>query len=133
MGKAWILVARSRAKWSMADTPAILPARSPVRFPARPGRVAARESRCAVALVAPAVGLVIACTDWEFGAAAARFVGLGNFRALASDPVFWKALGNTLIYAAVVVPACVGGGLALALLIESGERLRAFYRTAHFL
>src|SRR5215472_14369903 len=133
----------------MAETAAILPARDvalPARFSPRPYRVAASESRHAVALVAPAVGLmlvllfgptaaalVISGTDWEFGAATARFVGFGNFRALAADPVFWKSLGNTLTYAAVVVPACVGGGLALALLIESRERFRAFYRTAHFL
>jgi len=133
----------------MPETAAILPARDvalPARFSPRPYRVAASESRHAVALVAPAVGLmlvllfgptaaalVISGTDWEFGAATARFVGFGNFRALAADPVFWKSLGNTLTYAAVVVPACVGGGLALALLIESRERFRAFYRTAHFL
>jgi len=133
----------------MAEVADILPARSlasSARLPTRPDRVAARESRHAVALVAPAVGLmlvllfgptaaalIISCTDWEFGAAAARFVGLGNFRALAADPVFWKALGNTLLYVAVVVPACVGGGLGLALLIESRQRFRTFYRTAHFL
>jgi multiple sugar transport system permease protein len=133
----------------MAEVAAILPAHSlalPAKVQGRRYRAAAHESRHAVALVTPAAGLMlillfgpaltaiaIAFTDWEFGAAAARFVGLGNFRALAADPVFWKALGNTLIYVAVMVPACVAGGLALALLIESGERFRAFYRTAHFL
>src|SRR5262249_7100270 len=131
---------RSWGRWPMAETAAILPERYvalPARVSTRPYRAAASESRHAIALVAPAVGLmlvllfgptaaalVISCTDWEFGAAVARFVGLGNFRALAADPVFWKSFGNTLIYVAVVVPACVGGGLALALLIESRERFR---------
>jgi len=109
-------------------------------------RATASERWQAAALVAPAVGLMVAllfgpttaaiaisCTDWEFGAAAARFIGLGNFIAVVADPVFRKALANTLIYCAVTVPACVAGGLALALLIESRARFRAFYRTAHFL
>jgi multiple sugar transport system permease protein len=116
----------------------------PVR--SRAHRAAASEARHGVALVAPAVmlmlallfgptaaAIVISFTDWEFGAASARFVGIANFEALVADGVFWRAFGNTLLYAGIVVPACVCGGLALALLIESTDRFRAFYRTAHFL
>ena len=44
------------------------------------------------------------------------FVGLANFRALlTTDPVFWKAVGNTAIFAIVATIADVLGGLLLAL------------------
>lgn len=133
----------------MADAGAIRESHAiapPAVSAARPYRAAASEAAHAAALVSPAVVLMttllfgptaaavaISFTDWEFGAASARFIGLGNFSALIPDPVFWKALGNTLLYVAIVVPACVGGGLVLALLTEANDRFRTFYRTAHFL
>jgi ABC-type sugar transport system permease subunit len=44
------------------------------------------------------------------------FVGLANFRELlTTDPVFWKAVGNTAIFAIVATIADVLGGLLLAL------------------
>jgi len=77
--------------------------------------------------------LGIALTDWQFGAPRMNFVGLANFAALAAEPDFWSSLRNTAVYCAIVVPGSVLGGLAIALLIESGRSLRAFYRAAHFL
>jgi len=133
----------------MVDAAAIRESRAiaqPAALPAPPYRAAASEANQAAALVSPAVMLMvvllfgptaavvaISFTDWEFGAASARFIGHGNFSALIPDPVFWKALRNTLLYVAIVVPVCVGGGLVLALMIEANDRFRAFYRTAHFL
>lgn len=76
---------------------------------------------------------IIAATDWQFGARSLSFVGLRNFAELFADPVFRKSLMNTIIYVGIVVPATVGLGLLVALLIESGRSLRAFYRAAHFL
>src|SRR5437867_11855389 len=34
-----------------------------------------------------------------------EFIGLGNFVTLAEAPVFRQALGNTILYSAVVLPA----------------------------
>lgn len=57
----------------------------------------------------------------------ARFVGAANYRNLATDPIFWRALENTAIYTfgSVVVAALLG--LILALLTENllGWRFRA--------
>ena len=75
----------------------------------------------------------IAVTDWQFGARSLSFVGLKNFAELFADPVFRRSLVNTIVYVLIVVPATVGLGLLIALLIESGQRLRAFYRAVHFL
>ena len=87
-----------------------------------------------VILLAPAAGvLVIALSDWQFGATTLNIVGLDNFQALFRDAVFQKSFVNTIAYTAVVVPATVGLGLLVALLIHSAPSLSGFYRTAHFL
>jgi len=71
-------------------------------------------------------------TDWQLGQADFAFVGLGNFRTLFSDPLFLKALRNTCIYVLAVVPGTVILGLLVAVLLESSDSLKGFYRTAHF-
>lgn len=55
-------------------------------------------------------------TDWQ-AVGGGDFVGLDQFRRMAEDPSFLRALRNTLIWtvAAVVVPTTVGLALALAL------------------
>lgn len=77
--------------------------------------------------------LVFSLTDWQLGSSTFNFVGIANFRTLFADPIFWKALTNTLVYVAIVVPGTVLLGLIVALLIESSPGLRGFYRAAHFL
>lgn len=76
--------------------------------------------------------LLLSFTDYQLGASGFGFIGLDNYAELASERVFWKSLGNTLAYVGVVVPAAVGLGLGVALLIESGRSWRAFYRAAFF-
>ena len=46
---------------------------------------------------------------------APRWAGAGNFSEIAQDAVFWKVLGNTLLYAALAIPAGLLVSLALAL------------------
>lgn len=82
----------------------------------------------------PAGGVIaIAFTDWQFAATSLSFVGLANFETIISDPTARASLSNTLVYVAIVLPGTVVGGLAVALLIESGRTLRGFYRAAHFI
>ena len=82
----------------------------------------------------PTLGVfVIAVTDWRFGAATLSFVGTENFVETFADPVFRTSLLNTILYVCIVVPATLGLGLLVALLIESGQGFRAFYRAVHFL
>jgi multiple sugar transport system permease protein len=47
-----------------------------------------------------------------------RFIGLDNFGRLAGDPKFWNALRNTALFSLGSVPLAVGGGLALAVLMN---------------
>jgi multiple sugar transport system permease protein len=109
-------------------------------------RAASRlEALTAWALAGPAVILlvglfllpvlavvVIALTDWQLGARTLSFVGLANFREVFGDEGFRISLVNTVVYVLIVVPGSVGLGLLIALLIESGQSCRAFYRAAHF-
>ncbi len=77
--------------------------------------------------------IVLAFTDYELGAPSLAWIGLGNFAELWDDRGFRQSLRNTLVYTAIVVPASIGGALALALLIEALTKGRALYRAVFFL
>lgn len=76
---------------------------------------------------------VLAFTDYQLGAPTFEMIGIANFRQLAGDPVFWRSLGNTLLYAVIVVPGSAALGLVSALLVNARRSLRTFYRTVFFL
>ena len=85
-------------------------------------------------LLAPTLATIaLAFTDYELGASALNWIGLENFAELLHDRGFGIALRNTILYVAIVAPASVLGGLALALLIEAGTRGRALFRAVFFL
>jgi multiple sugar transport system permease protein len=63
-----------------------------------------------------------------------QWIGMENFSRLVSDPVFFKALGNTLIYTLVVVPT----GLVIALILSELIRpqpkgVQTFFKSAFYL
>jgi multiple sugar transport system permease protein len=60
------------------------------------------------------------------------FVGLANFRALAEDPFFRNAVGNTLYYVVLSVPLGVITALAVALLVSRKLRGMGFFRTLFY-
>jgi multiple sugar transport system permease protein len=57
-----------------------------------------------------------------------RFIGLGNFRSLGSDPGFWQSLRFTALFTLVSVPLELAMGLAFALLLEHPSPIRGFLR-----
>jgi ABC-type sugar transport system permease subunit len=61
------------------------------------------------------------------------FIGAANYTELARDPVFRRALGVTLVYAAVAIPLGVGVALSLALLLNSRIRGLTLYRVVFYL
>ncbi len=82
-------------------------------------------------------GLILSLTDFDLYAIAmpeaTRFVGLGNYRHVLTDPVFWKALGNTFFFVLVGGPLSVGTSLGAALLVSSRlARAPGFYRSLYF-
>ena len=62
-----------------------------------------------------------------------HFIGFGNYIELLYDRHFWRALGNTLLFAVAVVPATLFAGLALALALNRPIPGRSFFRTAIYL
>lgn len=64
----------------------------------------------------------------------ARFVGLKNYQALLSDPLFWKALRNTFYFVLVAGPLGVAISLAAAMLLNSKlVKFKALFRLAYFM
>jgi len=81
--------------------------------------------------------LAMSVTDFDLYAlsdsANLRFVGLQNYGRLLSEPLFWKALGNTLYFVVLGVPLSIGASLGAALLVNSKvARFRNFFRTVFF-
>jgi multiple sugar transport system permease protein len=93
----------------------------------------AAEARAGTAFALPAFALILALLLAPLGALAVRIVGLDHYAALFSDEVFQRALRNTFLYVAFVLPGAVFGGLAVALLIHARTRSRGFYEVAYFL
>jgi ABC-type sugar transport system permease subunit len=62
-----------------------------------------------------------------------RFEGLGNFRFMLTDYLFWIAVGNTLFYTVGFLLIQIPTSLVLALMLNSPRtRFRAFFRFAFF-
>ena len=63
-----------------------------------------------------------------------EWIGLENYATLADDPVFRQALGNTVLFTAVVVAAQVVLALVVASLIQPlGHKHQIFYRALFYL
>ncbi len=61
-----------------------------------------------------------------------QWVGLANFQRLWVDPVFWKTMGNTLVYLIGVVPILVIFPLGLALLVNQKLRGINWFRASFY-
>ena len=72
---------------------------------------------------------IYSLANWKF----ARFVGLKNYADLLGDPLFWKAVRNTLYFLFVGGTLSIAASLASALLLESKlVRFKGVFRTAYF-
>jgi len=59
--------------------------------------------------------------------------GLGNWKHVISDRLFWKSIFNTLKFLAVHIPLQIIIALALAEVLNQKIRLRGFFRAAFFM
>lgn len=109
-----------------------------------------RQDRAALVFTAPVlllialflllptlVALGLSATDFDIYAlgdlARLRFVGTSNYFNLLRDPLFWRAWGNTALFAALGVPLTIGASLAAALLLHSRSvRWKPVWRVALF-
>lgn len=86
----------------------------------------------------PVLGaFVMSLTDFDLYALSdldnLRFIGFENYGDLLREPLFWKALGNTLYFVALGVPLSIGFSLGAALLVNSKlAKFRGLFRTVFF-
>jgi multiple sugar transport system permease protein len=108
------------------------------------------EIRAAVLFLAPALivlglffllplaaVLLLSFTDFDIYALSdpgnARFVGLRNYLGLMESGVFWRAIGNTMVFALVGGPLTVAVSFAAAVLVNARlTRFKGFFRTVYF-
>ena len=96
-------------------------------------------------LLTPAAILLIAFTHYPAAATLfhsvfstgtvvrpSKFVGLANFATLADDPIFWKVLGNNLVFAAATIPTSIALALLMAIWVNDKLPGRALVRLSYF-
>lgn len=131
-----------------ATAPATVPGATRVstnRTRRRPAGIGTAQSRAGQLLVLPALALVvvfvlvplgfavyISLTDWPL-IGAARFTGLANYRALASDVAFGRSIVFTLLYTAIVTVPIFVLGYLLAMFVRTRRRGAVLFRTLLFL
>jgi ABC-type sugar transport system permease subunit len=70
---------------------------------------------------------------WRWGLRGAReYLGVENYQDILGDPIFWKAVSNTLYYVALWVPLTMALGLFLAIIVNQKIRGQTFFRAAFY-
>ena len=79
------------------------------------------------------MGLWMSLHRWNILRTRQTFIGLANYATVLTNPVFWQALKNTLIYTVGVVPVQIGLALIVALLLNAEIRGRTIFRLLYYL
>ncbi len=61
-----------------------------------------------------------------------HFVGLANYAALGSDPIFWQVLGNNLAFAIGTIPTSMALAMLMAIWVNAKLPARALVRMSYF-
>ena len=130
---------------SLPSQPSHTPAKE-VRRRQRLPPMARREEMVGYLMAAPWLIGMVWFIFGPFGAAAwlsftdydmltsPQWVGASNFKVmLTEDPLFWKSMGVTTIYAVVSIPLLIAFGLFLAILLNTRIKGLAFWRTIYYL
>lgn len=84
-----------------------------------------------------AIVAVLSFSDYQFGAPSLNWIGLENYVTLFTDPLGRRAVTNTLVYVAIVVPFSILFALLVAIglhdMIQWAPRLAGFLRASYFL
>jgi multiple sugar transport system permease protein len=86
-------------------------------------------------MVGPMIySLRISFYDWKIvNPAESTWVGVANYTRALSNPIFRRAVVNTLAYALITVPGQMVVGLIVAILLDQDIRNRAFFRVIYYL
>jgi multiple sugar transport system permease protein len=77
-------------------------------------------------------GLLLSFTQWDI-LSSPRWIGIGNYKELLHDTLFWTCLKNTAYYVLLTVPAGMVVSLLLAILVNVPLRGVNFFRSTYFL
>jgi multiple sugar transport system permease protein len=76
--------------------------------------------------------LFISVWDWNVRSGPEEFLGLSNYEGLLTDPIFHRAIRNSLYYALIWVPLTMVIGLSLAVIVNQKLRGQTFFRAAYY-
>lgn len=93
------------------------------------GFIAPNMVLLAVFVLVPLVGALVISFQRTNGFGAAEWIGLANYERLLGDPLFWRALLNTVLFTVIVTPVSMGLGLLAALLLDSVLPARGVFRS----
>jgi raffinose/stachyose/melibiose transport system permease protein len=75
----------------------------------------------------------ISTLDWDGAAPLQESVGLANYARMLRDPVFWRALANTVVFFMATFVIEVALGLVFACLLHSKLYLKTLYKVLIFI
>ena len=79
------------------------------------------------------LGFRMSFFNWSLvSGGAQKFIGLGNYRELLGDPVFWSSLWHTLLFTILSTPPLVLIALVLAMLVNRVRFAQWFFRFSFF-
>lgn len=76
--------------------------------------------------------IYISLWRWNLRTGPVRFLGVQNYVNVVNDPVFQKAVSNSLYYTVIWVPLTMAIGLFLAIIVNQKIRGRTFFRAAYY-
>jgi multiple sugar transport system permease protein len=76
--------------------------------------------------------IYISVWQWNIRSGAGKFIGLQNYQNALTDPIFHRAIQNSIYYAIIWVPLTMAVGLFLAVLVNQKLRGRTFFRAAFY-
>ncbi len=86
---------------------------------------------CAIALFPVFQSAGYSLLDWD-GVTEANFIGLENYKEMFQDPLFFKAIWNSLLLAIASIFIQLPISMILALILAGGVKGENFYRNAFF-
>ncbi|MGH2468205.1 MAG: carbohydrate ABC transporter permease [Candidatus Limnocylindrales bacterium] len=76
--------------------------------------------------------IYISVWKWNLISGPVSFLGLKNYTDVLSDPIFQRAVSNSLYYTVVWVPLTMAVGLFLAVIVNQKIRGQTFFRAAFY-
>jgi multiple sugar transport system permease protein len=76
--------------------------------------------------------LYISLWQWNVRSGPVKFLGLSNYETAIADPVFQRAVQNSIYYAVIWVPLTMAIGLFLAIIVNQKIRGQTFFRGAYY-